>query len=648
MNHGGGVLISKSLRYKPKGTVWFVEMSSSEDFDRFRSDSNYASVEIAEIDFKPLEIVDENLIPENEERMSATDSQTEMKQKTNILREIGPIHSSGLISPTKSDLDLSDCTLSPSIATISYSSFPDDSLESIRQQSEAGIYSLKRIKSFSFRLAKIQEAYSQEIQKLVLHERKKISSMKDRFPGGDQMENSWNGYVNFVERASDLSLVHGQLAATLNRSASRTLEEGFEKLLSRFKDIIVKEKTSCDSVFSIKQNLEKAKLKALKAIVASGLVEDSCGQVSGGTGKQILSMFSSAANNNSKKDSKLADVCYEAVMAYKLALDHANEYMKTVRRSEIDEILKEFQSMEEYRMQLIKEHLNDHGLVLEPLSQIYHRVSEQLSLFSARIDINSELKSFANKLGYARADEDSSNGDYFDYELPVSLKAIEFRRFNSLNQNSNMKPLKRKEFSWFGISLVEVMSAQRYQFPELKIPRIFETILQALNRENAYEVEGLFRVNCDFNLLNRTVDLLNRGNFILADNSAHVHANVLKKWLRELKDPLIPLNMYPLDREFEDSDDKLKMYLSFMSALPETNRLILLDLLKFLRLLIQHEKKSMMSAENVSVCLTPNVLRHPNKKDLNMSEMQKFGQLERSFFEALLTVDMESKHCYNT
>jgi hypothetical protein len=49
-----------------------------------------------------------------------------------------------------------------------------------------------------------------------------------------------------------------------------------------------------------------------------------------------------------------------------------------------------------------------------------------------------------------------------------------------------------------------------------------------------------------------------------------------------------------------------------------------------------------MNAENIGICITPGLIRHPNKSEMNMEEMYKTNQVERAFVEKLLQVDLSS------
>lgn len=91
-------------------------------------------------------------------------------------------------------------------------------------------------------------------------------------------------------------------------------------------------------------------------------------------------------------------------------------------------------------------------------------------------------------------------------------------------------------------------------------------------------------------------------------SDAHVPANLLKLWLRELYEPLIPDTLYP---ECVAEPMTPRRACDLVLRLPTLHRLVLCYLIRFLQVfnkpdVIQHTK---MDASNLAMVFAPNCLR---------------------------------------
>jgi Rho GTPase-activating protein 39 len=105
---------------------------------------------------------------------------------------------------------------------------------------------------------------------------------------------------------------------------------------------------------------------------------------------------------------------------------------------------------------------------------------------------------------------------------------------------------------------------------------------------------------------------LDRGNYDISHvKDPHVAASLLKLWLREFEQPLIPAALYDeCIEKAEDSDAANKM-LERLSAL---NLRVLRFILRFLKMLAQpqHQAVTKMSPANLAMVFAPNFLRCPS------------------------------------
>jgi len=91
----------------------------------------------------------------------------------------------------------------------------------------------------------------------------------------------------------------------------------------------------------------------------------------------------------------------------------------------------------------------------------------------------------------------------------------------------------------------------------------------------------------------------------------HCIASCLKLYFRELKEPLIPFNLY---FEALDSAHSPQKAIELLDKMPKINKLSLSYLIRFLQVFSapEHVKYTLMDDANLSMVWAPNILRNPN------------------------------------
>ena len=131
------------------------------------------------------------------------------------------------------------------------------------------------------------------------------------------------------------------------------------------------------------------------------------------------------------------------------------------------------------------------------------------------------------------------------------------------------------------------------------------------NRLLGLETEGIFRVSADVDEMTHYKSQLDQWNVIEASD-AHVPANLLKLFFRELAEPLIPPHMYEACISSDLTNAQIIDLVE--NQLPNINRIVLYHLIDFLQQfndpsIIQVTK---MDASNLSMVFAPNCLRCPS------------------------------------
>lgn len=145
--------------------------------------------------------------------------------------------------------------------------------------------------------------------------------------------------------------------------------------------------------------------------------------------------------------------------------------------------------------------------------------------------------------------------------------------------------------------------------------------------------EGIFRVPGDGDSVSELKLRIDKGYYTLDGfDDPHVLASVLKLWLRELADPLIPDELY--NDCITDSRDP-EACVMIVHRLPTINRRVVLFVISFLQLFLEERVQSItkMTAPNLALVMAPNLLRCNSE---SMAVVFTNAQYEQTFVHNLL------------
>ncbi|KAI8615026.1 hypothetical protein BC830DRAFT_1124468 [Chytriomyces sp. MP71] len=204
--------------------------------------------------------------------------------------------------------------------------------------------------------------------------------------------------------------------------------------------------------------------------------------------------------------------------------------------------------------------------------------------------------------------------------------------------------------SLFGETLEDIMLVQARENAKdsagrkLALPRILLFLTDSILSLNGCATEGIFRVPGDIDMVNDLRITLERGKYDLKDiTDPHVPSSLLKLWLRELAEPLIPANLYDdcieIGREAMamDSEENVgDLAYELLAELPDINHRVALYMIKFLKVVAdkKNQAKTRMTHANIALVFAPNFLRCPSDNPMIIFENTKF---EQSFIRVLLT-----------
>ncbi|KAI3639330.1 hypothetical protein MIR68_002860 [Amoeboaphelidium protococcarum] len=187
--------------------------------------------------------------------------------------------------------------------------------------------------------------------------------------------------------------------------------------------------------------------------------------------------------------------------------------------------------------------------------------------------------------------------------------------------------------SVFGESLADIMDIQKEKEPQLKLPRIMTFLSQCILNLNGCQTEGIFRVPGDADQITDLRLRIEKNVYDISGiNDASVPASLLKFWLRDLTDPLVPTELYDYCIKNAENPEKA---LAIFSKIPEHNQNVLEYLINFLQIVGEPKNQPVtrMSINNIAMVFAPNILRCPSE---NLQVILENTKYEQGFVRTLI------------
>ncbi|KAJ8270946.1 hypothetical protein GJAV_G00121040 [Gymnothorax javanicus] len=183
---------------------------------------------------------------------------------------------------------------------------------------------------------------------------------------------------------------------------------------------------------------------------------------------------------------------------------------------------------------------------------------------------------------------------------------------------------KKNDSGQFGVRVSRLLSDSNL------VPVIVEKMLGHVEMNGLY-TEGIYRKSGSASRARELHQLLNtdQQNVCLEDYPIHTITCLVKKWLRELPDPLMTFAHYDdflRAMELSEKPEKLRRLYKVLEQLPTVNFNTLERLFFHLVIVAKEEKHNRMSANSLAIVFAPCLLRSPNTSDPLMS-MKDIGKI---------------------
>jgi hypothetical protein len=141
------------------------------------------------------------------------------------------------------------------------------------------------------------------------------------------------------------------------------------------------------------------------------------------------------------------------------------------------------------------------------------------------------------------------------------------------------------------------------------VPIILPFLADGILALGGTKSEGIFRIPGDGDIVSELKIRIERGYYNLEGvDDPHVPASLLKLWLRELCDPLVPTELY---NDCVACSRDPEACVQMVARLPTYNRRVMLFVISFLQLFLDEKVQSItkMTAPNLALVMAPNLLR---------------------------------------
>lgn len=186
---------------------------------------------------------------------------------------------------------------------------------------------------------------------------------------------------------------------------------------------------------------------------------------------------------------------------------------------------------------------------------------------------------------------------------------------------------KGKDSVVFGASINALLELDRRRCPGLKVPLIYQWILNHLH-SNGLREEGLLRLAGSVQKIqtlkteiekNYTTSPTLVENLIRQSSSIDISV-LLKQLVRHLPEPLLTnshMDTFLLVPNIPNLSDQMNILNLLILALPDGHRELLQELLHFLAKVVEEEEANRMSLTNVAMIMAPNLFPPPRLKKSN-------------------------------
>ncbi len=498
--------------------------------------------------------------------------------------------------------------------------------EGAAAQVEQGLYSVKRLIAVARKVAQAEQDHYISYQKMLQHETTKADKIAlDGIVGVvDLFTETKAAFQRLMETHKVLAegieeRVHQPLVAFLSQAEGQLRsivaeEQKYSKEMAQARSVLVKYQKEC-----LKLHAQATKaLNDEKASKDKALKDVSTKETSGGFFSSLKMKFSS--DESKKLIEKLA-------VSSKLYLDAvlaANVRQQRYVESDLPRVFDALETLEKLRIEVVKDRVGILQSLFSNSKSPYALVFADVAYYTSKLSPSNEIRRY---IGNCLATRGEPTPFYtFPYLLPCSPEDVRAGR------------LQGQPNSIFKATLERCMALQEESYPALTMPRIVPFLIAKVKERGGYLTEGIFRISFQKEALNEMRKQFDSGNYEVTSSSPHAPAALLKEWLRDLYDALVPTDLYPeaIKAAKVMGDIAPASLKAIYDRLEPVNQSVLRELALMAKAISSPEYHAVnrMTMENVAIVFAPSMLRNPSEDPLELLQNTKF---ETRFTAAFFT-----------
>lgn len=191
---------------------------------------------------------------------------------------------------------------------------------------------------------------------------------------------------------------------------------------------------------------------------------------------------------------------------------------------------------------------------------------------------------------------------------------------------------------WFGVALEELLQRPRNsRGVDDGLPEVYSRLAAHMHEEHVICAEGIFRVSAEHGRVRLLKEWIDGGRADAAfaelrsrDGDPHVAGALLKRFLRELPEPVCTFALY---NAFVRAS-RTRNLGDVVARLPPVNRAVLRSVMELLRAVSSKEERNRMSAKALAHVFAPNLLRTENEGLATLRDLQHTTHVTLLLIEA--------------
>jgi len=309
---------------------------------------------------------------------------------------------------------------------------------------------------------------------------------------------------------------------------------------------------------------------------------------------------------------------YTSALNYQAAIKAANEKAKQYYTKDLPRMFEDMQQLEKERLSILREYMKKYADIqmdiLDPFKALATNLGKKVDTMETENDMSDWVGNIIKLHG------PTPELRPFAFDLPYSSEDIKMNRLDPNQTNPD---------SLFRVTLPHIMDNQKKKHPELDVPFILPTLIKSIRALDGVKAKGIFRISPGKEELVNLRKQFEKGEFDVKADNPHLPAGLMKEWLRELSDPLVPTESYgECIIAVKDSDvpyeQQSKRVLELFTAFPNITQRVIRTIGLLLKDIENNHEENLMTWENLAIVFAPSLLRCPSDDPMELLSNSKF------------------------